>query len=235
MSAGWALLQQKVRTGGDLNPQLSSRYASLMNRDGLFAEWGVHHFHLGTVRLAKNPAYIERTGPLVYALIDDDAFYAINVYGHDDFEESDVLETLHQNWPERIARYRVNGVTGGVWTKSLRRTLRKGNTNVCVTVADGTVYMPVSGGVTVSGRNVEAIKQGDYWRLSIRSFPRQFEQELVALIPTLEQQGYQREDDLEAELKIASTGYQVFFPKYSVSANVTFRVVDNSTAMTSPR
>ena len=146
VSAGWTLLQQKVRTGADLNPHLSFRHASLLNRDGLFAEWGVHHFHLGTAPSMQNPAHIERTAPLVYALVDDDTFYAVNVYGHDDFEESGILETLHQNWPERIARYRGNAVTGGVWTRSLRRTLRNGNINVCVTVADGTVYMPVSGG-----------------------------------------------------------------------------------------
>jgi hypothetical protein len=203
------------------NPHLSFRHASLLNRDGLFAEWGVHHFHLGTAPSIKNPAYIERTGPLVYALVDDDTFYAINVYGHNDFEESDILETLHRNWPERIARYRGNSVTGGVWTKSLRRTLRNKNTNVSVTVADGTVYMAIGGGVIASGRNADAVREADYWRLSIRNFQCQFEQELVALLPTLERQGYGGEDQIEAELKIASTGYQVLFPKYSVLAKVT--------------
>lgn len=93
-------------------------------------------------------------------------------------------------------------------------------------MADGTVYMPLSGGVMASGRNAEAVKEADYWRLSIRNFQRQFERELVALLPTLKQQGYGGEDEIEAELTIASTGYQVFFPKYSVLANVTFQVPD---------
>ncbi len=236
MRVGWTLLQPKVRTGGDLNPHLSLRHASLLNRDGLFAEWGIHHFHLGTAPYPKNPAYIGRTPSLVYALVDDETFYAINVYGHQDFEEGDVLETLHQNWPERIARYRVNGVTGGGWTKFQRRTLRNGNCNVAVTVADGTVYMPISGGVTVSGRNGEAIKWADYWKLFIRDLQCRFEQELVALIPALERQGYRREDEIAAELlRIVSTGYQVFFPKYSVLVNVTFQVTDNPASMMSPR
>jgi hypothetical protein len=67
---GWKDLQDKVRKGEDINPHLSDRHASLFNKDGLLAEWGVHHFHLGTEPNSKKPSYVKRTGPLVYALVD---------------------------------------------------------------------------------------------------------------------------------------------------------------------
>jgi hypothetical protein len=77
--AGWRVLQNKVRQGDDLNPHLSRRHASLANNDGLLAEWGVHHFHLGTTADPHDPRYARRTGPLVFALADDHSFCAINV------------------------------------------------------------------------------------------------------------------------------------------------------------
>jgi hypothetical protein len=58
---GWEALQNKVRRGEDLNPHLSKRHASLFMKDGLLAEWGVHHFHLGTEPSPRNPAYVTRT------------------------------------------------------------------------------------------------------------------------------------------------------------------------------
>jgi hypothetical protein len=59
--AGWKALRDKVQKGEDLNPHLSKGHASLFNNDGLLAEWGVHHFHLGTEPDRDNPYYVERT------------------------------------------------------------------------------------------------------------------------------------------------------------------------------
>ena len=98
-STGWEALQNKVRKGEDLNPHLSNRHASLFNNDGLLAEWGVHHFHLGIKPDPKNPAYTERTGPLVYVLVDDLTFCAINIYPHGSWEELSIIESIH------LARY----------------------------------------------------------------------------------------------------------------------------------
>ena len=145
--AGWTMLQEKVKKGEDINGHLSMGHISLLNHDGLLAEWGVHHFHLGTTFYPKNPAYADRTGPLLYAIVGNEAFYAINVYDHYSFENIDVLESIHRNWPEMISHYRAKGVTGGAWNKEQRRALRRKNANVSVTTSDGTVYMPISSGV----------------------------------------------------------------------------------------
>lgn len=37
---GWKALEEKIRIGRDLNPHLSTGHASLLNSDGLLAEWG---------------------------------------------------------------------------------------------------------------------------------------------------------------------------------------------------
>ncbi|MFT8863038.1 MAG: hypothetical protein ABF916_08635, partial [Acetobacter fabarum] len=134
--AGWAMLQEKVRKGEDINSYLSKKHASLHNHDGLLAEWGVHHFHLGAAPCPKNPAYMDRTGPLLYAIVGDEVFYAINVYDHQSFEKTDVIESIHRNWPEMVRCYRMKGAsTGSVWGEEKRKALRKINVNLTTTVA----------------------------------------------------------------------------------------------------
>jgi hypothetical protein len=98
--AGWKALQDKVRKGEDLNPHLSLGHASLFNPDGLLAEWGVHHFHLGTEPHPTNPYYVNRSDSTVFALVDDNALCAINVYPHKNhWEEVAIIESIHRNWP----------------------------------------------------------------------------------------------------------------------------------------
>jgi hypothetical protein len=219
--SGWQMLRDKARGGQDINSHLSKRHSSLFNLDGLLAEWGVHHFHLGTAPDLRDLDYMGRTRLLLYALVSDGAFCAINVYGHQSFEDSSVLESIHRNWPVMIRRYRVHGVTGGTWSQAQRRALRSKNANVFVTMIDGTVYMPISGGVMASGISAEAVRMADAWHYKIRNLQVSFEKQLNELLPTLQQHGYAGEDEIEAEFRLSHAGMQVFFPKYRVLANVT--------------
>jgi len=215
---GWRALQDKVINGEDLNPHLSYRHASPFNSDGLLAEWGVHHFHLGIEPSRQNPAYVKRSGPLVYALVDDTTFCAINVYSHDGFEEDSVIESLHRNWPDMIERYRAKGVTGTPLDKTQRRTVRRKHCNVLVTTLDGTVYMPIGGGVTASGLQLQSVIQADHWRMEMQDLQARFEEKLNELLPTFKERGYGGEVQIDAQLRISDAGYQVFFPKYGVLA-----------------
>lgn len=220
-STGWEALQNKVRKGEDLNPHLSNRHASLFNNDGLLAEWGVHHFHLGIKPDPKNPAYTERTGPLVYVLVDDLTFCAINIYPHGSWEELSIIESIHRNWPDMISQYRAKNCTAATLTKTQRRAIRSKNGNVLVSTADGTVYMPIGGGVMASGPKFESVMRADKWHIEIQGLQARFESQLDQLMPTLLQRGYSGEAEIEAQLKIVETGYQVFFPKYGILAHLT--------------
>lgn len=222
--SGWDTLQEKVRKGNDINSHLSMRHASLLNPDGLLAEWGVHHFHLGIAPAPKHPAYIARTGPLVYALVTDTTFYAINVFSHQNFEDDRVLESIHRNWPQLIEKYRAQRVTGEALTADQRRALRGKNANVFSCVSDGTVYSPIAGGVMASGVNAEAVWFADYWRFRIRELQPALEAKLDELLPLLEQNGYVGEPEIEAKLQFSESGVQAFFPKYCLLA--TLNIID---------
>jgi|HubBroStandDraft_6_1064221.scaffolds.fasta_scaffold245043_2 hypothetical protein len=221
---GWTALQKKVTKGADLNPHLSERHSNITHFDGLLAEWQVHHFHLGTDFDPKNPQYVTRTGSLVFALVDDNSFCAINVFPHrTHWEEVGIVESIHRNWPDMISKYRVKGVTPETLDKNQRRALRKHNGNVLVGTKDGTVYVPIGGGVVGSGAKMECVMSADKWCIEIQDLQVGFEKQLSELMPTFEQCGYAGEDEIEGQLKITETGYQVFFPKYSVLANLQIR------------
>jgi hypothetical protein len=212
--AGWEILQQKVQSGQDINPYLSKKHASPTNADGLLAEWGVHHFHLGTTPDPINPNYMARTGPLLYAFIADGLFCAIDVFSHISFEDNRVLECIHRNWPEMISRYRAKGVTGESLSPDTRKTLRKKNTNVLSSVSDGTVYMPLTGGVMASGLTAEALRHGDYWLIEVDKLQKTLNTKLGNLLPELRRHGYTGEPKIEAKLQFVKTKAQAFFPSY---------------------
>jgi hypothetical protein len=154
-------------------------------RDGLLAEWGVHHFHLGIEPSPKDPAYVTRTSRLVYALVDDTTFRAINVYSHDDFERVSVIESLHRNWPEMIDRYRARSVTGALLDEPQRKAIRKKSGNVLVTTSDGTVYMPIGGGVLASGLKMESVIEADHWCMEIQALQDAVEEKIEELTSIL--------------------------------------------------
>jgi hypothetical protein len=219
---GWKALQEQVLKGQDLNPHLSTGHASLLNSDGLLAEWGVHHFHLGTVPHPKQPLFVSRTESLVYAIVRDELFCAINVYTHKNFEESSILESIHRNWPELISRYRMKAVTGVALTQAERRTIRRKNGNVLTATKDGTVYMPIGGPTSAAGINFEAIKQADACVDRIQVLQDNIEDKLPEFLPLFEQRGFSGEREIEAELKLSDGGVQIFFPKYQMLAAVAF-------------
>lgn len=221
---GWEALQDKIRFGHDLNPHRSVRHASLHNPDGLLGEWGIHHFHLGVGPYRNDPAFVQRTGPILFGLVTDDTFYAIGVFAHGTgaFTDNDVLETIHRNWPDVIARYRVNGVSGEAWSPEQRKRLRSAHANVLSRVADGTVYAPTAGGVMASGMNAEAMRAADFWYYRLRAIQDEVQTKLeTEILPSLQLNGYVDAPEVEARLQASDTGeLQVFFPAYDVIVRI---------------
>jgi hypothetical protein len=142
----------------------------------------------------------------------------IRIFSHQSFEDSSVLESIHRNWPEAISKYRAKGVTGGTWTPEQRRTLRAKSANVLTTVSDGTVYLPITGGVMASGVNAEAVRCADYWQIQVRELQTALEARLDELLPALGQNGYAGEPEIKATLQFSEAGVQAFFPEYNVLA-----------------
>jgi hypothetical protein len=214
--SGWSALQQKIRNGDDLGPHMSTRHKSLVNRDGLLNEWDVHHFHLGMNPHPRDPNFTARTGPVVFALVEQDVFRAINVYEHQEWEELSVVESLHRNWPDAIRPYRLKGdIVAPSLTNAERRTVRSAGSQAAVTVHDGTVYGSISGPVSTAGTKYDSVRNAVRWVTEVRHLQNILGNDPSPFMPTLIGAGYGGEEEIDAELQITEDGrYQVFFPRY---------------------
>lgn len=166
------LIKAKIKNGEDLVPHQSTRLSELIYHDDLLNDWDIHHLHLGTNLQTNN--FVERTGPVLFARVTADSFYFIDVKvhgnGHQPWFQTKLLEIIHHNWPETIARYRIVEASEVEFTPTEGETkqLRNGHVNVIYKMNDGTIYAPVGGGITTSGGSIIAsmkeLEYNDFFR-----------------------------------------------------------------------
>ncbi|CAD5268480.1 conserved hypothetical protein [Alteromonas sp. 38] len=222
LQAGWERLKSVVESGEDITPNLSKLVGKLNNKDSLLNDWGVHHFHLGE---SLDGNFIERTGPLLFALITKNKFYAINVFRHGAWADQDIVEIIHRNWPDVVSHYQIKNVISATeLSESERLTLRSKNLNNFSTVSDGTIYAPIGDGVVSSGYNARSIINTDRQRSMLRNLEEHLQSQLVNLKDTLCQHGYLGEEYIKATLEITDSKYLAIFPDY----NVAVTLIDNA-------
>lgn len=96
------------RNGGDIRPYLNRTSANLDDYDDMFADWGILHFHLGSF-IPKNDIFVERGKYVLFAYIHDKTVYMVNIYDHNHWADTDVLQTIYNNWPQIIKPYIMKG------------------------------------------------------------------------------------------------------------------------------
>jgi len=141
-------LVSRIEAGDDLTPHLSKRAATAhvpatkvkkgrehlrADRDGMLAEWGVHHLHL-TPRRDK--------GDVLFAFFKPDDAYLIGIYPHK-WTLVEVVKVVVRNWPKDGPLTEVKGVLGLSHqpTDKERRDLRIANTTTMLDI-DGRVWAP---------------------------------------------------------------------------------------------
>jgi hypothetical protein len=139
-----------IRSGGDLKPHLSRHIVKRKRpdwNDGLLNSWGIQHLHF----------QVEGTDHLLFCVITHADVYLIQALPHveEEWVNTELIQILHDNWPETIARANHSLMKPEVFSTSKRQSLRSFNANFAVTVTDGTVYLPLAGGTTASGDSIE--------------------------------------------------------------------------------
>lgn len=208
----WQSLKAKIENGDDLKPYLSKLVTKAAKQDHMLSDWGIYHFHLGTIM--GNGGFINRTGPLLFARLTSDTFYAVDVYNHGAWVDTTVLEIIHRNWPSSIAVYRNDGLSYSNPNDEQRASFREQHINAFYTANDGTVYVPVGGGVMTSGNSamntVAVIKMHNL----LKNLTELLEAEKNSILQILRQHGYTNETEVLAKLDIDSKGYYVTFPEF---------------------
>jgi hypothetical protein len=158
MQAGFELLKKKVEDGDDLTPHLSGLLDKLEYNDPLLNAWRIHHFHLGTQPYQRNANLVERTGPILLAMVHDDDFYAITIASHgrdgqkDLFYDLDLIEILHENFPAMMKPFKIDGwATTPKPTNEEVKLARDNGINLFSQTNDGSLYLPSPGFTSVGG------------------------------------------------------------------------------------
>lgn len=215
---GWEKIKRSVIEGKDLNPHLSKFIGKVKKTDLLLSDWGVHHLHLGTVLEGR---YMARTGPLLFARVTKEVFYAINIYTHDDFADAEIVEVIHRNWPKSIERWILHGIRQeGRLTSDQREALRKKRYNSFVQVLDGTTYAPIGGGFVFSGHSVHAITEMDKEHYFLEELERLVVDLLPELLPELEQRGYLKGNEAKVSLLLTDLAYFAHFTEYGIATEL---------------
>jgi hypothetical protein len=183
-------IKHKAEIGEDLTTYQSRRIARAGYNDRLFNAWDVHHFHLGTT--VDKDGFISQDDPLLFARVTFTHFYMIGIFDHSSFAMQRLVEILLANWPESISGFRYKDtvdVEGRLSDKEIRLTRDEG-IDTSVRMPDGTVYDPMGGGITMSGRNVHAVIDCMRYCATLERWQEWLEKNIQIVINAGQQNGF---------------------------------------------
>lgn len=168
LADGERQLREKVEAGGDLWPHQSRRIGKPSAMDGMLNDFGIQHFHLGTSPDARHANLIAGTKEVLFAIVEDDNFYAIGIYDHDAWTQRAVVDVVHATWPELTEPYTLRDSPEGKLvglsedlTDEQYATLRTKNVNALQQRPDGTIQMGMGGGSMSNGSSFVVRRETD--------------------------------------------------------------------------
>ncbi|MEM4217102.1 MAG: hypothetical protein QXZ09_03680 [Candidatus Methanomethylicaceae archaeon] len=216
-------LKEKIERGENLTPYLSKGIKRLESYDKLLNDWGIHHLHLGSVW--ETESEISRTGPLLFAKVNEDAFYMIDIKEHGSWVDIDLIEIIHNNWPGLLSPFKMSGITGPNISQETRKLLRQDNATTTIEVSDGAVYMPPGGGLTTAGSSLFDTIFHDQYRHALKECEKAIIDNITRLALEAGKQGklfgkklHFKLDLTKAELTVVEvkSGASFQFPDYTV-------------------
>lgn len=156
VKAGLDWVESKINAGECLNPHLNS--ATVKDKlDGLLYDWGIHHLHLGTTFV--RPGYVERTGPVLFAVFRPNDVYFVDIRDHEGWSDKNLLEIINRNWPDLLSLYKMDGVKPDMgFSEGDITVLRRSCINTFHELSDGHSYLSMGGGITTGGTSIESMR-----------------------------------------------------------------------------
>lgn len=142
---------RKIENGEPLRPYQSRKLKDTDYDDAMLMDWGVQHLHLGDN--LQPDGFIQRTNELLFVRFTNTDAYIINIFEHDNWTDLEVLEIIHNNWPQSIEDFLIKDAVDLAFSpeKEDLKQLRKAQINSAVKLSDGSIYMGPGMGVTTAG------------------------------------------------------------------------------------
>lgn len=167
----------RVWDGHDLNPYqgrgLSLRHdvsgARKQNRtDMLWAEWGIHHFHLSPDPIPEGQYFSRPADYLAFCLVFGNVVAVVDVLPHPDlegFSNPDLMRTIAASWPEILEPFRLRGVKADRTDQTQQGIhARRAAGFTTGFVLDEKVYMGLGRGITSAGTSLHVGQATDELR-----------------------------------------------------------------------
>lgn len=196
-------------------------------QDTMYHDWKIAHLHLDSSPSIKPHHqtdlvhFTERTGPIVFVFHQDDGLYLLDIMPHgrefpEVWGEKELVEILHRDWPNAIARYRLLGVSEvnyPVTSSAEIIKLRKRGVIYPIQTADGTVYGPFGTGINSAGGSIAALVWADSLFHSCRHYLTQIEQQAQQLADDIDKAIGTRLNELDLTLALSQRNLPVFIEK----------------------
>ena len=222
---------REIEAGSDLAPRLSKRVLGKpLYNDKQLNDWGIRHLHVG-------PIASPHGNELLYVYVKDETIYLIDwqAHGVQSFADQALVQILHDNWPEAIAEEVPPGFVPGTLSPAdlspedrQRMRGKRGDRpdgtafTIGTQVADGTIYLPLGGGVMMDGTSNHVVRRVNRERETAANVERWVRENADGLRNQIEEHSGVRLEVLRLQYKI-STDPSVFLV-YERQANLTLRL-----------
>ena len=173
------------------------------SRDGLFWDFGMHHFHLSQKFDADGFVKRIRLDYLLFAILAKENAYFVDVRPHPDahieWVRQDLLNIVHRNWPELIEPHILRGVKGTSLTDEEKAELRRKNCNLAPEIGQKAVA-PLGGGTMADGSSAACRRQAQRLLYEIERHQDYFDTHPSDLRSALENKGMTIDGEMEFDL-----------------------------------
>lgn len=187
--AALGAIREKALRGEDLNPHLSRALKDIDYSDVLLNDWGIHHFHLGLN--PERDGFVERTGPLLLAIVKPSAIYFLDVLEHGCWALRRLLSIAHYNWPEILEPHRLKGAVDIEKEASEEGIVasRKANINRFVRVDQNLVFNPPGGGFQSDGTSTRVVTEALRLIREVRGLEKHYRENIAEVKRSAQQAG----------------------------------------------
>lgn len=192
LAAGEQAFLAAVAAGDDLLPHQSTRLEDHAFDDGMLNDFGIHHFHLGTVPYARNPKFRDRRDPLLFAVVRPDDLYVIGYYKHQEWAKRDLLDVIHAMWPDLLAAA-IPGIApqplGFNASDADIKNFRKAAINPITQRPDGTPHVSPGGGAALDGTSARVAAYATRTKSLCNRWEREIRARVIAMLTSGELMG----------------------------------------------
>jgi hypothetical protein len=182
-------LSRRIKSGFELPPKPGIKKLSrLKHLDLLLNDWGIHHLHISTTIEADG--FVERDGPLLFAIFKPHQAYFIDAMGHEDFADDRLIRIVSDAWPNEGLVSEVKGIVGGLkpYRKEDRAALRSAGLFSFIQI-DGRVFWSSMGGISSAGTSAKASVMSGRILRTLKQFEDQVQSNPAEIVETMRRHG----------------------------------------------